>query len=121
VATLAPNKIPDQVPLEKTPSTQKKSFENSLDLFGKMVGEDQGYLLTELHSDVKDRATLLVFFEKQNAATAKWNKMADEIQNALTGDDKQSAFTSTYATINRASRNIKRETDARIKVLNAQG
>jgi len=120
VATLAPNKIPDQVPLEKTPSTQKKSFENSLDLFGKMVEEDTSTLLAQLPS-VTNRATLLVFFEKQTALTAKWNSMADEIQSALTGDDKQKAFTSTYSTKNKAIRNIKKATDARIEVLNAQG
>ena len=119
VATMAPNPIPNEVPLEKVSSTQKKSFENSLDLFDRMVAEDVSSLLGQL-SSVTNRDGFIVFFEKQNALTAKWDGKASEIQSALTGDDKQTAFTSTYSTTNRASRNIKKAVDARIQVLNAQ-
>jgi hypothetical protein len=116
---MAPNPIPNEVPLEKVSSTQKKSFENSLDLFDRMVAEDVSSLLGQLPS-VTNRDGFIVFFEKQNTITAKWDGKASEIQSALTGDDKQTAFTSTYSTTNRASSNIKKAVDARIQVLNAQ-
>ena len=49
VAIRAPNPIPDQVPLEKTPSTQQKSLENSITLYKEMVKQETADLIVEIN------------------------------------------------------------------------
>jgi len=117
VNKVAPNPIPDQVPMEKVGSTQKSSLENSITLYEQMVTKDTDTLLTKLNA-AKTYDELVAWVDEEKRVFAKWNSSSAEIE-ASSGDS--TVFTSLYSFTKKKQKQLSTAVDSRVATIKSGG
>jgi hypothetical protein len=115
VNTVAPNPIPDQVPLDQTSSTQKKSFENSITLYQDLVKKETQELLAELDKCVTYEQ-FEAFVAKEQVVWAKWDKLSGEIEKS---SNDPTVFTTLYSFTTKYKKQMTAAVNARVAAVKA--
>jgi predicted transcriptional regulator len=94
VSDLAPNQIPDQVPLDKIGSTLRKSLENSVSLYTDLLTNDAASLLGQLSTSTNS-ADLANFSAEQTAIFSNWESLSSQIESSIVDADQKNQITTT--------------------------
>jgi len=117
VATMAPNPIPNEVPLEKVSSTQDKALENSMTLYKELVAKDTADLIAEINAcnTIKQFEAVI---GKQDVTFSKWSKLSGQIESS---SNDSTVFPTLNSYTKKYQKQLTTAFNARIQVVKESG